>query len=75
MDINSISVLFSTFITFFKHSLRMLLAYGENEQTLRSIMTYSRPTIILLLVLDIRRKHFVLLLKERDQYDSKNNKF
>lgn len=75
MDINSISVLISTFITFFKHSLRMLLAYGENEQMLRSIMTYSQPTIILLLVLDIRRKHFVLLLKERDQYDSKNNKF
>lgn len=75
MDINSISVLFSTFMTFFIHSLRMLLAHGENEQMLRSIMIYSQFNIILLRVLAIRKKRFVLLLKERDQYDSKNNKF
>jgi len=74
MDINCISVLFSTFMTFFIHSLRMLLAYGGNQQMLRSIMSYSQFNLILLLVLAIKKKHFVLLLKERDQYDSKNNK-
>lgn len=73
MDINSISVLISTFMTFFIHSLRMLLAYGGNEQMLRSIMIYSQFNIILLLVLAIRKN--VLLLQEGDQYDSKNNKF
>lgn len=58
MDINSISVLFSTFMTFFIHSSRMLLAYGGNEQMLRSIMIYSQFNIILLLVLAIRKKRF-----------------
>lgn len=75
MDINSISVLFSTFMIFFIHSLRMLLAYGENKQMLLTIMIYSRFNIRLLLVLAIRKKRFVLLLKERDPYDSKSRQF
>lgn len=73
MDINS--VLFSTFMIFFIHSLRMLLAYGENKQMLLTIMIYSRFNIRLLLVLAIRKKRFVLLLKERDPYDSKSRQF
>lgn len=54
MDINSINVLFSTFMTFFIHSPRMFLAYGQNEQMLLT-MIYSQFNTIHLLVLDIRK--------------------
>lgn len=57
MDTNSLSVSFNTFMTFFIHSLRMLLARGEDEQMQIYYCLLLALNTILLLVLAIRKKN------------------